>query len=313
MTSVLLAFLLVALFVLPPLIEDTVEEPTPRFLQSRGVRWRVMVEEPIPFVEIEPIMLVFTGQVDELFNIRTYGVLYEHIEDDGVFNYSDFGRRRYASFQPPDKGPVEIPIYFLTGYGWKEHPPMRIPAWAVRTPQYYGDSSSLLFRITIAKESEETDYVGLTANRVDNLMIMLHEFGHNMGLKDLYLGGDVQGCDGLPVVMSSVMNLDREFQDYETPPRFGGLIMNRTWNIRPGYDGDEPYVVSSIEEAYLENNTLYFVSYNMLERSGGETVRGNAHVSIFDLNQIREMWTMEEAAFIGMDGRFSYSCPQEFK
>ena len=46
-------------------------------------------------------------------------------------------------------------------------------------------------------------------------------------------------------------------------------------------------------------------------------VQGRVHLvsieaHLANLEQLRDMWTKEQAAFIGMEGEFELTCPQEF-
>lgn len=273
---------------------------TPSFVQSRGVKWHVFLEEPIQFDEVSPIVTVFVSQVDILFKIRTHSILYEYLEDDGLENYSR-SEGNHRRFPAPESGPVEVPIYFLTGFGGGSE-----FGWGCRNPQHFTWTNDLWFQIVIP--SRGRDHF-LTENS-DTLITLLHEFGHNMGLKDLREGGDVPGCSHLPVIMGNkVMNLTLKEEEEYAHPQYEGLLINRTRTISITDDG-RPSVLFLVQEVYYENNTLHFISYSMDVQGRVHFVSLEAYIA--ELDQLRGMWTKEEAAFIGMEGEFELLCPQEF-
>jgi hypothetical protein len=297
----IVAVIIVVLLVLAvPLWILLQPKSTPDFVQSRGVKWHVFLEEPIQFDEVKSIITVFVSQVDTLFKIRTDSILYEYLEDDGVDDYSrsEDSRRRLPA---PESGPVEVPIYFLTGFGSGSE-----FGWGERNPQHFIWTIDLWFKIVIP--SRGRDHY-LTGNS-DTLITLLHEFGHNMGLKDLREGGDVTGCSHLRVIMGNkVMNLTLEKDEEYSHPQYEDPLINRTWTIEIMDEG-QPSVLFLVEEVYFENNILHFISYSM-------DVQGRVHLAgleahLADLEQLRGMWTKEEAAFISMEGEFELLCPQEF-
>jgi hypothetical protein len=306
----LLVILAGVLTIPPP--DDLTENTTPNLLQERGVEWRIVVEEPISFDEVEPLVTVFTDQVNGVFGIRTYDIVFNHVEDDGQVNYTQWWSDPYSGYQPGSRGTITIPIYFLTGFGWS-YELGTVPAWAKGTKQYYSALSELVFGFTMFRSEAYGFYPSLTANRMDSLIMMLHEFAHNLGLRDLYWNNAfrILGCESLPVVMAANAGIGSTMNSHDSPPRYPGMIMNRTWHVWPGADSDGPLTASEVEEAYLFNNTLHFVSYNLVTNRT-KTWMSNATEYIYDLSELRKPWTKEEASFIGMDGTFPFSCPQEF-
>jgi len=286
---------------------------TPSFLQSRGVNWHVFVEEPITLGEIQPFIIVFTDQVKILFKISSHNIIYEQIKNDGRENYTG---KEYAGFRPPEKGSIEIPIYFLIGYKWLDNSG-KVYAWAGgKTPQYFEQTGDLEFRINIAKESEESDDFTFISDNKRVITTLLHEFGHIMGLKDLYPNGDVAGCEDLPVIMAARAALEWESVGYDSLQRYGRILWNKTSSPTPLSAGGEAIAVVYVKESYYENNTLYYVLYSItykIEQGDVQSSINNVNVHIYNLNQLRDKWTIEEAAFIGMDGEFTHSCPQEFE
>ena len=78
-------------------------------------------------------------------------------------------------------------------------------------------------------------------------------------------------------------------------------------------NGTEPEILQLVEEVYLDHNSVWFVNYDIIARKGGETYLTEPRVYEYDLNQLKTLWTIEEAEFIGMDGTFDCSCRQEFR
>jgi len=308
-----IVMLAVALHYMWPFLfpSEKVENSTPRLLQERGVEWRIVVEEPIPFGEVEPLITVFIDQVREVFGVRTYAVFYQHVPDDERLNYSEI-YHAYAGFQPPARGTVMIPVYFLTGHGWRDGRG-EVRAWARPTLAYYESPNDLVFGFTMFISEDMAFYPILTSTSSDTLITMLHEFGHNLGLKDLYWSNDsgIMGCESLPVVMATNAIIESIIQSHDLPPRYQGMIVNRTLGVSPGLDPDGPLTITRIEEAYLFNKTLRFLNYNLVTNRT-KTWMSNATETIFKLSELRKLWTTEEASFIGMEGTFPYSCPQEF-
>jgi hypothetical protein len=277
---------------------------TPSFLRERGIEWHIFIEEPISIDEVESIIVVFTNQVEVLFDMETRSIVYEHMKDDGIQEYSssDSYPKEYSA---RNEGHIRIPVYFLTGFGTGNE-----LGWASRNPQYFKSMGGLEFRIVIPNDSEDPKYL---TRGLPDLIVLLHEFGHIMGLKDLYLGGDVDGCSHLWVIMNNVvmsLNSTRELN----PPSLETLLINRTDSMYPIGNGTEPEILQVIEEVYLEHNSLWFAYYDIVTRKGGEIHLTEPRVYEYDLNQLRGLWTEDEAAFIGMERDLELPpCPQEFK
>lgn len=310
--AVLVTMALVLAIVVPPLLQALMI-PVPDLYRERGVRWGVYVEEPVSINEVEPILTVFSGQVERILGIPVHGTVYERLPDDGRFSYLSTDHAAGVG----SGGPVDVPVYILTGYGWSPAHG-KVAAWATSAARTVPRSGSGLLTGFAHFYDPGNFTLRLTPNRVSrNLDTFLHEFAHLLGLRDLYPSNraGIEGCEDLPLLMNGLGGLPVYEVEYPVArPVLSGLIGSWTGQVWAGVDGGVPVLGHHVAEANwdVETNVLRVLLYTISEMDGSRTVL-NVAVHTWELDHYRDVWTVEELDFLGIIGSPAGNCPQEFE
>ena len=132
--------------------------------------------------------------------------------------------------------------------------------------------------------------------------LLLHEFAHTLGLKDLYVNNTsgVRGCENKPVLMAGNLTLSNGYLEPIGDVVFSTQILNLSGT---------PSV--EIQESYFEKglNRLTLASHHVeFDQFGYGISYGNFS---FDLDQYRAKWTIEEARYLGVETNSTQSCVEE--
>lgn len=261
---------------------------TPDFYRSRGIEWRVIVEDPIPLDAAESLVHVFSAEVERILGIPVHGATFTRIENDGVDQYWEWAG---VTGGAPLAGPVSVPLNFFWGEGSSrgQAGPFFTTWWGI----------GIVTGVAL--------YTSLIACCVpDQIELLLHEFAHNLGLKDLYERNDegVVGCENLPVMMAEGLGLNLEGAAGE--PTGDWLFHFERVN-----ESAAPPVVEARDTYFNRDENVLSLVHSAWWLSDTGVERGDWRNISYDFDAYRTWWTVEELGYLGLPWTSPHSCPQE--
>lgn len=264
--------------------------------RNRDIAWDVYVEDPIRLDAVEAIMNIFSAEVRDIFSIPIVETRFWRIPDDGKDNYSSWHSSTYRRWSW--LGPVRMSVAFLTGTGWRPEEGRPVLGRGQAPPYlttFWGDFSQVGI--------EFYSRIKLCCSR-DQVRTLLHEFGHNLGFKDLYRNNSfgIAGCEEHAVIMSKGAYPEAEYR-----PPTGELAFHYE-----ELNSSEIPTRLVVTETYFESTEPRLTQVVQTFRSNGSQFEFDFVVNYsYGLTSWRWNWTQEQLQLLDSPYTSDSSCVQE--